>query len=102
MRSRFCKTCRQWHTLDAWPHYAEPSQRSSLPSPMLIRDGMDPTLNHMDGKLYDSKRAFQKTVKAHGGEIIGNDRIATKPPTFNTAPAEADVKQAMQELGMNT
>ena len=33
-------------------------------APNVIRDTMDPTLNHADGRRYDSKRAFEKAVRA--------------------------------------
>jgi hypothetical protein len=42
---------------------------------MVISDVMDPTLNHADGRIYDSKRAFQRGVRAAGCEIVGNERM---------------------------
>lgn len=84
-------------------HLARPreSKRSHLPSPMLIRDTMDPTMNHVDGRLYDSKSAFTKTVRNAGCEIIGNERVESAAPNFDPAPAEADVKLAMDQLGVD-
>lgn len=76
------------------------NKRSHLSAPMIIRDSMDATLNHLDGKLYDSKSAYTRTVRQAGCEIIGNEKVDARPPTFDTSPAEADVKQAMDQLGV--
>ena len=104
MRQRFCKHCRGWHSLEEeWPHNcrSEPNfNRADIPTPRLIRDGMDATWNPADGKLYDSKASYYAAVKAKGYEIAGNDSsIAAaheKPePPPKTAPGLKDaLKQA--------
>ncbi|WP_191057801.1 hypothetical protein [Geminicoccus harenae] len=40
--------------------------------------------NPADGRMYDSKRAFQRAVRAAGCEIIGNERPA--PRRHESAP----------------
>lgn len=57
------------------PHlYYRPNpSRSELSAPMLIRDTMEPTLNPANGRKYDSKRAYEKAVRAAGCEIVGNE-----------------------------
>ena len=77
-----------------------PSKRSGLAAPMIIRDTMDALVNPANGLWYESKSAFARGVKDAGCEILGNDQAGTgKPPTFETPPAEADVKVAMEQLG---
>jgi hypothetical protein len=74
--------------------------RADLPTPRLIRDGMDATWNPADGKHYDSKSAYYSAVKAKGYEIAGNDSSISaaheKPaPPPKTAPGLKDaLKQA--------
>lgn len=50
-----------------------PEARSDLPTPHVISDVMDGTMNHADGKMYDSKSEYERAVKAAGCEIVGND-----------------------------
>ena len=76
-------------------------KRSGLPSPMLIRDGMEATLNHADGQRYDSKRAYEKAVKAAGCEIVGNDPAFKRPkaPEYKPQGVVEDIKRAIEEVG---
>lgn len=101
MRSRLCKHCRDWHDLDApWPDNCRdngPQARSDLPAPMIIRDGMDATMNHADGRRYDSKRAFERAVKAQGCEIVGNEKL-TERPMWTPPSSGPDIKRAIEEL----
>lgn len=82
MAERFCRMCRGWHDLDRpWPDNCLPERnlnRADLAAPLLIRDGLDDVWNPVDGKRYDSKSAYYRTVKSKGFEIAGNDSsIAT-------------------------
>lgn len=77
------------------------SKRSSLPSPMLARDSMDPIRGQMDGQLYDSKSTYRRALKDAGCVEIGNDHVDGNAPNFDAAPAEGDVREAMQQLGMD-
>lgn len=103
---RFCKVCKGWHDLDQpWPSNCAPERnmvRADLPSPRLIRDGLDNVWNPVDGKIYDSKSAYYGTVKRAGYEIAGNDSsISTaheKARDLKTAPGLKDtLKQAYEQ-----
>ena len=54
--------------------------------PMVISDQLDYVVNPADGKRYDSKRAYEKAVRAKGCVIVGNEsqdhlaRNKSKPP----------------------
>lgn len=77
MTQRFCKTCRGWHDLDRpWPDNCLPERnwnRADLPSPRLIRDGLDDVINPIDGRPYSSKSAYYRKVREAGCEIAGSD-----------------------------
>lgn len=102
MVQRFCRVCRGWHDLDQpWPGNCLPERnlaRSDLPTPRLIRDGMDATWNPADNKMYDSKSAFEKAVKAKGLVIAGNDSSITqaheKPRDVKPPPGLKDALKA--------
>lgn len=70
--------------------------RSDLPTPMLIRDSMEPTLNPANGKRYDSKRAYEAAVRAAGCEIVGNEKVtaATRPEIDDPVH---DIKAAIEQ-----
>ena len=57
----------------------EPVQRSDLPVPFVISDNMAP-LEHVDGRIYTSKRAYDVTTRAHGYIEIGNEKLPMKKP----------------------
>ncbi len=61
---------------------------------------MDATMNHADGRLYDSRSAYEKAVKAMGCEIIGDAPIpsAPAPKEPDMADIANDVKTAMQQV----
>jgi hypothetical protein len=101
MRERFCKVCRGWHDIEAWPHNCmpEPPLRSDLPTPMLISDHLGDVWNPADGKHYDSKSRYYGAVKRAGYEIAGNDSSVTKAHEktrqVKTAPGlKEDLKRA--------
>lgn len=75
--------------------------RSSLPSPMLIRDGMDSTWNPVNGQHYDSKRAYEKAVRAAGCEIVGNEKLKASPRPELPDPVH-DVVQAIAQTEAKT
>ena len=66
-----------------------PAERSHLPSPHLIRDQTDPFKSMADGKLYDSKSAYRRTLKDRGLVELGNDAPVTPPkPEMKTTRRE--------------
>lgn len=76
-----------------------PRQRSSLPSPMLIRDFQDGVRSMADGQTYTSRRHWRDHLKAHGMVELGNDRPeGRKPDPVITEAAVAEAYQ-MCELG---
>lgn len=78
-------------------HLAPPPvvQRSELSAPMLIRDGMEPTWNPVNGQRYDSKRAYEKAVRAAGCEIVGNEKLKASPRPQAPDPVQ-DIKAAIE------
>jgi hypothetical protein len=76
-----------------------PVARSDLPSPMIISDQMDVTMNPANGRRYDSKRAYQKAVRAAGCEILGNEKPSASPRPQLDDPGN-DIKQAIEQLGV--
>jgi len=72
------------HEVSAWPGPCLEQfkrKRSDLPAPYIRSDGMDPTMNHADGQMYDSKSAYYRGVKDAGCEIVGNEALTPKGPT---------------------
>ena len=74
-RYRRCGACGDYHWTNAWPaNHVEPApKRSDLPSPSVIRDGLDDLFHPMTNGRFDSKRAFSRTTKELGGIEVGND-----------------------------
>ena len=71
-------------------------QRSDLPSPMLVRDQMDPTWHPSDGKEYESKSEFRRVTASRGGVEVGNDSQTPSLPVDSSHAA--DVGKAVQML----
>ncbi len=77
---------------------------SILPRPFVVGT-MEPIRSMADGKIYDDKRSYYKSVARAGCEIIGYDKNWTdyiKPPTLSEREHEADivgdVKRAIEEV----
>lgn len=96
MRQRFCKVCRGWHELgEPWPEECvkpEPTGRSILPFPMIVRDEMEPGVHPYDMRTYDSKSGWRKANRMGGYVEVGND-----PQRFNT-PKKAEPKGIRETL----
>lgn len=78
-------------------------QRSSLPAPYIRSDGMADTFNPADGRLYDSKSAYERAVREAGCTIVGDDKAFSEPsgPKYEEAPGlEQDIKDACEQLGV--
>lgn len=69
-----------------------PVARGNFPTPLVSSDTMSP-LEHIDGKMYDSKAAFRAVTKAHGMVEVGNDPARLRNPTPPKA-SDADQKRA--------
>lgn len=105
MKSRHCRVCGEFHDLNsAWPtscnaHFATRGPRSALTAPMIVRDGMDPIQSMADGQIYDSKSRYYDSVRAHGCEIVGNEKAAfDKQPTYEPQGVRDSMKQAIEQL----
>lgn len=102
-RQRLCKVCSKWHDLDeAWPSRCWPThqdKRSSLSSPMIIADSMDPVQSMADGKTYTSKAALRATYHPSGNADgkryveVGNDMPMKLKP--KERPKRADIKASV-------
>jgi hypothetical protein len=68
---------------------SRPPARSDLPSPMIIRDEMEPT-EQVDGRFYTSKAKFRAVGRALGLIEVGNE----KPRQKVRATASAANKRA--------
>lgn len=79
-------------------HLAGPRHATFGSAPNVISDTMEPTLNHADGRHYDSKSNFTRAVKAAGCEIVGNDMSAMKNRPQLSEISGRDIKNAIEQL----
>lgn len=105
MRSRFCRACLGLHDLSQpWPrecsaHFQTTGPRSDMPCPVVIRDAMDGVICPINGQPYDSKRAFEKTVRDAGCVIMGNEAPTTnKSPIVDVGGIEKDIATAIEQV----
>lgn len=97
---RQCKQCFQLHETGQWPEECLAQfekKRSHLPMPAIRTDGMEATMNHADGKTYDSRSAYERAVKDAGCVIVGNDQPAERQIT-EVPNVGQDVKTAIEQL----
>jgi hypothetical protein len=64
---------------------------------LLNKRGKPGVRNHADGQVYDSKRGYEKAVRAAGCEIVGNEKM-TQTRQFNPGPVGPDIKAAIEQL----
>lgn len=71
------------------------------PGVMVISDRLDGVLNPVDGRRYDSKRAYARAVRAAGCEIVGTDRMFGAGRRAGIEPRDVgrDVRRAIEQLG---
>jgi hypothetical protein len=56
-------------------------------------------VNPLDGKPYDSKASYYRTVKEAGCEVLGNETITPRDnDDIPVAPIEAEVARAFEQL----
>ena len=73
--------------------YAAPLARSSLPAPMIISDTTRPFLSHADGKFYDSKSSYYRTLKERCLRIV--EEPVGPPQNYVEAPiTKAEIGEA--------
>lgn len=62
----------------------------------VIQDTTDPFVSHLDGKTYDSKSEYRRTLKAAGMVELGNDKIKPRPREEDRSLGR-DIAQAMKD-----
>jgi len=68
-------------------------------APMVRPDGMAPMRSMADGRTYDSRSAYYKSVRAAGCEIVGDERAPFERRSgFEPGRAGADIKAAIEQL----
>ena len=77
-------------------HLASPLHAVSE-APQVIRDGMDPTFNHATGRVYDSKRAYERDTRRAGCVIVGDERPTERRPV-EVGGVGSDIKRAIEQL----
>lgn len=93
---RSCRVCGGSHPTDRWNHNCMPPtdfNRSSMPCPMIIRDGLPDIMNPLTGAPIDSKRALRKQYRAAGVEEVGNEK--QKRVVFE--PSEAEIAKEVHK-----
>ena len=106
MALRLCRVCEDWHSTNAaWPrecagHFRVMTySRSDLPVPMIISDTLHDVVNPLDGKPYDSKSNYYRTVRENDCQILGNETITPRDnDDIPIAPIEAEVAKAFDQL----
>ena len=68
--------------------------------PAVIRDTIDPIVSHADGKTYESKSTYYKSLKEQGFEIIGNEKQPEKKHEVDEKRLEASILYAMAQSGL--
>lgn len=104
MRQRFCKVCKGWHELQAWPsecYVIQAQERSEFPLPMIgVSDSTEPLRSMADGKVYTSRSAMRQSYKASNNPQgvnyveLGNEPRAKAAP--KPKPDRAAIKEAVQ------
>lgn len=102
MRGRWIQHPETGELIPAHLYVRPAAKRSDLPTPFVI--GTMPAIKSMaDGRIYDDKRSYHKSVARAGCEVIGYDRDWTSHirPAYNEKEHEADivadVKRAIEE-----
>lgn len=78
---------------------AAPSNRSDLPSPLVMRDTFDQPVQSMaDGKLYTSKRGLSASHRAGGYIELGNEQLPTVEHKTCEKTLRDDIRSAMADV----
>lgn len=72
-------------------------RREASAAPMVISDHLSDVRNPVDGKVYDSKSRYYRTVREAGCEIVGNEPIRPRAP-FVPQGIGADIKKSIEQL----
>lgn len=88
-------------TTAEWYRAQPRKPRSSLACPAIRSDGMDATMNHADGRLYDSRSAYDAALRATGHHIVESGEFsgrAQQGDSLSDEPIEQSIKTAMEQL----
>ena len=94
----------RWHEgellpINDWWAKQQRAARSSLPRPYIRTDGMGDTLNHADGRTYDSRSAYERALKDSGNHIVEAGENTGGTPLVEDVPGlERDIYEAIQKL----
>jgi hypothetical protein len=92
--------CKDWHNIDeAWPvechgHFGARVERSG---PQIISDTIAPFQSMADGRMYDSKSQYRRTLKDRGLVEVGNDRPT--PKRVELPPVRETLRQVKAQMG---
>ena len=76
-----------------------PPLNAAEAAPMVRPDGMAPIRSMADGRIYESRSAYYASVRAAGGEIVGDERGPfDRRGGFEPGRAAADIKIALEQL----
>ncbi len=65
----------------------------------VISDTMNATINHADGKRYDSKAKFRQATKSSGCIEVGNETLKPRQPVkLDRGQRREHIRQALYEL----
>ena len=68
-------------------------------APMVRPDGMDPLRSMADGRLYESRSRYYASIRAHGCEIVGNDRAPfERRPQFRPEGVGRNLQRTIHQL----
>jgi hypothetical protein len=83
-----------------WWALQERPKRSPLPKPFIVTDGIDATLNHADGRTYESRSSYYRALREKDCHIVETGEHTDKPREFESPGGlEQDIKDAMEQLG---
>lgn len=85
-----------------WSHATPPStnKRSKLAAPNFVRDdlGFNGIQSQADGKRYDSRSGYYKSLKEQGAHIVEHKEPKPFKPKVIKGSGH-DIKRAIQQLG---
>ena len=75
------------------------ARRAVSHGPMVISDQLADVWNPIDGKHYDSKSNYYRTVRRAGCEITGNEPVKDRArPEFIPQGIGQDIKKSIEQL----
>ncbi len=96
MGMRFIQHPETGEIIPANEYVRPPTQRSDLPSPMVVNDQMDELRHPNTGKHYGSKSEFRRATRLSGGIELGSDTLNVSPHVDQVS--QSDVGEAIQKV----